>query len=62
MPFNTLLLADPVDITTILGTAFTAIQSNVMGTIAVALPIALGIAGIFIAVKLGIKFFKSSTH
>lgn len=46
-------------ITTAFDTAVKAIQSDTMSMITVALPVALGIAGVFIAVKLGIKFFRS---
>lgn len=46
-------------ITTAFDTAVKAIQSDSMSMITVALPVALGIAGVFIAVKLGIKFFRS---
>jgi len=42
----------------VMGTAMTGIQTDVMSYLTVAMPVALGIAGTFIAVKLGIKFFK----
>lgn len=40
-------------------TALTGIQSDVLGFASIALPVALGIVGLFMAVKYGIKFFKS---
>lgn len=46
-------------ITTAFTTALTTIQTDAMGLIAAAAPIALGIAGVFISVKLGVRFFKS---
>lgn len=45
-------------ITTALTTWGTGLMSDVSGTIGVLIPSALGIAGIFVAVKLGVKFFK----
>lgn len=53
---------DPITFTTITeaaGTAMSGIQTNVLSFIAAAVPVALGIAGTFIAVKLGVRFFKS---
>ena len=41
-------------------TALGTIQTDVMGYVTSALPVALAIMGLFIAVKLGIKFFKST--
>lgn len=46
-------------LTTAFGTALTTIQTDSLGLITKAAPIALGIAGIFIAVRLGMRFFKS---
>lgn len=40
-------------------TAVTAIQTDVMSFVTAGLPVALAIVGTFIAVKLGIKFFRS---
>lgn len=34
------------------------VQTNVLSYVAIALPIALIIAGTFIAIKLGMKFFR----
>ncbi|MDO4495868.1 MAG: hypothetical protein Q4B62_08835 [Clostridiaceae bacterium] len=45
----------------VFSSALTSIQGDVMEYVKVALPIALAILGVFIAVKLGIKFFKTST-
>lgn len=46
-------------LTTAMKTAFETVQTNAMSIITVALPVAVGIAGIFIAVRLGMRFFKS---
>lgn len=46
-------------LTTALTTAFNNISTDVMDVAEVALPVALGIVGLFLAVRLGIKFFKS---
>lgn len=54
-----LLTESTSGITTAFDTAIKAIQTDSMSMITTALPIALGIAGVFIAVKLGIKFFRS---
>ena len=40
-------------------TAFTSISADVNSMIKVALPIGLGIMGLFLAVRLGIRFFRS---
>ena len=40
-------------------TGLTTVQSDVMGYIADALPIGLVIMGVFLAIKLGIKFFRT---
>lgn len=49
------------DMTTSMQTAFTAVKTDFSSAVTVIAPIALGIAGIFIAWKLGFKFFKSLT-
>lgn len=54
-----LLTESASGIITAFDTAIKAIQTDSMSMITTALPIALGIAGVFIAVKLGIKFFRS---
>lgn len=47
------------DITTAFGTALATVQTDVLGMVKVALPVGLVIMGTFIAVRLGIGFFKS---
>ena len=42
-------------------TAFSQVKTDFSSAVGVIAPIALGIAGIFIAWKLGFKFFKSLT-
>lgn len=49
------------DMTTSMQTAFTAVKTDFSSAVTVIAPIALGIAGIFIAWKLGFRFFKSLT-
>lgn len=46
-------------ITQAFSTALTTIQTDAMSMISTALPPALVIAGTFIVVRLGVKFFKS---
>lgn len=45
-----------------MSTAFESIKSDAISFFAVALPVALSIMGIVIAVKLGIKFFKKFSN
>lgn len=44
---------------TALTTAFEGVASDVSSIATIALPVGLGIAGLFIAIRLGIGFFKS---
>lgn len=44
---------------TALTTAFTQVKTDTLDILGVALPAALGIVSVIMAVKLGIKFFKS---
>ena len=44
----------------VFSTALTSIQGDVMEYVKVALPVALAILGVFVAVRLGVKFFKST--
>lgn len=46
-------------ITTAFTTGLSQIQTDAMSLISAALPIALGIAGVFMVVRLGIRFFRS---
>lgn len=47
-------------------TAYTAalqgVQTDVSTMVTIALPIALGIVGLFLAIRLGIGFFRSIAH
>ena len=61
---STALMAVPVfaaepDVAAILGTAATSVESNVMSAVSVVVPVAAGISGVFVACRLGWKFFKS---
>ena len=40
-------------------TAFTQVQTDVVSMVTMALPIGLGIMGLFLAIRLGIGFFRS---
>lgn len=44
---------------TALSDAFAGVGSDVTAIATTALPYAIGIAGLFLAVRLGVKFFKS---
>ncbi len=46
------------EMTTAVDTAFKAIKSDVSSMMTTALPVALAIVGIGLAVTLGVKFFK----
>lgn len=48
-------------LTTTMTSAFTQVQENFTGVVGIVAPIGIGIAGIFIVWKLGLKFFKSVT-
>ena len=41
-----------------ISTAFTNVKSDVMDVITAALPVALAIVGVGLAITLGVKFFK----
>lgn len=45
--------------TTAFTTALTSVQTDVTGLATAALPIGLGIMGLFLAIRLGIGFFRS---
>ena len=47
---------------TALSDAFAGVSADVISIATIALPVALGIAGLFIAIRLGIKFFKSVSN
>lgn len=47
---------------TALSDAFSGVASDVISIASIALPVALSIAGLFIAVRLGVKFFKSVSN
>lgn len=50
------------DITTAFTTALTAVQTDVISLVQIAAPVGLGIMGLFMAIRLGIGFFKSVAH
>lgn len=43
-------------------TALTQVQTDVNGMVNIAAPIGLGIMGLFLAIRLGIGFFKGIAH
>ncbi len=47
---------------TALSDAFTGVANDVISIATIALPVALSIAGLFIAVRLGVRFFKSVSN
>lgn len=47
------------DLESVFQSGLTAIQSDVTGFVKIAFPVGLGIAGLFLAIRLGIRFFKS---
>lgn len=59
--FPAVAYAETTDMTTSMQTAFTGVKTDFSSAVGVIAPIALGIAGIFIAWKLGFRFFKSLT-
>ncbi|MSA03718.1 hypothetical protein GKG47_20145 [Lactonifactor sp. BIOML-A3] len=40
-------------------TALTAVKTDVTGMVTTALPIGMGIMGLFLAIRLGVGFFRS---
>ena len=46
-------------LTEALTTSFTQVKTDALAVMGVALPAALGIVGVIMAVRIGIKFFKS---
>ncbi|TLE37811.1 hypothetical protein [Clostridioides difficile] len=46
-------------VTTSMTTALTAVKTDALGAISAVAPIALGIMGVFLVWKYGIRFFKS---
>lgn len=65
MPTTTILAAASgtglftADMQQAFSTAFNAIKTDVTGVVVTALPVGLGIMGLFLAVRLGISFFRS---
>lgn len=49
-------------ITSALSTGFTQVSTDVTSIITTALPIALGVMGVMLALRIGIKFFKRSVN
>jgi hypothetical protein len=47
------------DLLSVFETAFKGVQTDVTSMVTTALPIGLGIMGLFLAIRLGIGFFKS---
>lgn len=50
------------ELTTAFSTAITTIKGDVVDLLTTALPAALAIAGITIALRIGISFFRSIAH
>lgn len=47
------------ELTTVFTTALTQVQTDVVSMVKVAFPVGLAIMGLFLAIRLGIGFFKS---
>ncbi|MDO5836974.1 MAG: hypothetical protein Q4P17_10735 [Methanobacterium sp.] len=45
--------------TTAFSTALTSVQGDVTSLVTTALPVGLGIMGLMLAIRLGVKFFRS---
>jgi hypothetical protein len=58
----TMLAAEAGTLQTTFATAIGQVKTDVLGFADAALPVSLAIAGLFIAIKLGWKFFKQTTH
>jgi len=54
-------LASPPDVTTVMETSFKSIVNDILEIIAIVLPIALGVLGMTMAIRFGIKWFKNLT-
>jgi flagellar biosynthesis protein FliR len=48
----------PIDVASVLGTGMTTVAGEIMGVIAVILPIALGVVGAVIAIRKGIGLMR----
>lgn len=49
-------------VSTIFAEALNTIQTDVQSFVTIALPVGLSIAGLFMAIRLGIGFFRSVAH
>lgn len=47
------------DLITAMGTAFTTIQGDIMDVFAIVVPAVLAVVGVGLAIRIGIKYFKS---
>lgn len=47
---------------TAFSTALQGVQTDVFDMVTIALPIGIGIAGLFLGIRLGIGFFRSIAH
>lgn len=56
---TTVLNSADIDLTSVFDTAVKSVQSDVLAYVGKALPVGLAIMGVFVAIKLGVKFFKS---
>lgn len=53
------VLNQAADLTSTFETALGTVKTDVLGYVGSALPVGLAIVGTFLAIKLGVKFFKS---
>lgn len=56
---GTLFILGATDLTTTFTDALGVVKTDVLSYVSAALPVGLAIVGTFLAIKLGVKFFKS---
>ena len=56
---GTLFILGTTDLTTTFTDALGVVKTDVLSYVSAALPVGLAIVGTFLAIKLGVKFFKS---
>lgn len=55
---GTVAFAAEVDVVSVMETGMTGIQTDIMGILAVVLPILLAVVGVTVAIKFGLKYAK----
>ena len=62
MMLPVIVKADEPDLSGVLSTAVTGVKTDFMKYASTVIPVALGIAGVVLAISLGWKLFKKFTH